>query len=588
MLAFFIATLGLLPPLIFAFQTGTLAFFKSAYDEDTYALWLLEGGGPWVPSRLFSRLAMRGLFEVSGRSWDLAYVAADVLFPVGVALMAWALAGSLARLPVVRLLLTMGLLFAQEFFSLGCSAIWRYGISHVRSLVVALAPGARGLVPDSTTSYFSIFRTPEPQVSLIVFLGVLALLVRLATRETDHPNRHFLGVLVLMNAFLGVTYVFLAAALVVLEIVYSAVLLLIGKGPKAIRIAAAGLVGLTSVALSSLASHAGPGLRDSVSFLFRSRLPTLTPASGLAAVILGVLVSRLLRERGGTERQALAAACFGTVLLLTNQQVLTGWMVSARSWEQYVNYTLLILGCLLWISDGNARVLEAPDRRVRVLATSLLALITFVLVVAQVRVFHLFRDVNLKTLAMKQALEGISGVDPWRTKLVLEEPELAALLEFRMKGRLRSLIDYTDISRRIAPLAERDGNWGIRSPFKERLFEYFARVRHSPAEVQRILSEEAARRYGFFSAFLFSLMDQWYPLTDDRKVREREIRAILPEIVRGYTGYLATDHEAWDEPAVLLTTHAYAFPNERLLAQATVGQPPHAVTLYALLQRGRP
>jgi hypothetical protein len=263
-------------------------------------------------------------------------------------------------------------------------------------------------------------------------------------------------------------------------------------------------------------------------------------------------------------------------------------MVSARSWEQYVNYSLLLLGFLLWISDGSGRALQAPDRRARVLATSLLALITIVLVAAQVRVFHLFRDVNLKTLAMKQALEGISELDPRRTKLVLEEPELAPLLEFRMKGRLRSLIDYTDISRRIAPLAERDGNWGLRSPFKERLFEYFARIGHSPAEVQRILSEEAARRSGFFSAFLFSLMDQWYPLTDDRKVREQEIRAILPEIVRGYTGYLATDHEAWDEPAVLLTTHASAFPDERLLAQATVGRPPHTVTLYALLQLGRP
>lgn len=588
MLAFFIATLGLLPHLIFALQTGTLAFFKSAYDEDTYALWLLEGGGPWVPSRLLSRLAMKGIFEVSGRSWDLAYVAADVLFPVAVALAAWFLAGLLARPPVVRLLLTIGVLFAQEFFSLGCSAIWRYGIWHVRSLIVAFAPGARGLVPDSTTSYFSIFRTPEPQVSLIVFLGILALLVRLATGEADRRSRQLLGVLVLGNALLGVIYVFLAVPLVVLEIVYSAGLFLIGKGPKAIRIGAAGLVGLASVAFSSLASQAGPGLRGSVSFLFRSRLPTVTPASVLAAVILGVLVSRLLRKGGGSERRALAAACFGTVLALTNQQVLTGWMVSARSWEQYVNYSLLLLGCLLWISDGSGRALQAPDRRARILAASLLAFTTIVLVAAQVRVFHLFRDLNLKTLAMKQALEGIRGMDPRRTKLVLEEPELAALLELRMKGRLRCLIDYTDISRRIAPLAESEGNWGLRSPFKERLFEYFARVGHSPTEVQRILSEEAGRRYGFFSAFLFSLMDQWYPLTDDRKVREREIRAILPEIVEGYADYLATDQEAWHEPAVLLTTHASAFPNERLLAQATVGRPPHAVTLYALLQRGLP
>ena len=540
LLVVFVAALGLLPHLLFSHQLGELRFFKSAYDEDTYGLWLLEGGGPWVPSRLLSRVAMRGLFEVSGHSWDVAYVAADVVFPVVVALTAWVLAGLLARPPVVRLLLTIGVLFAQELFSLGCSAIWRYGISHIRSLVAALAPGARGLVPDSTTSYLSIFRTPEPQVSLIVFLGILAILVRLATPE-GRRNRHLLAVLLLGNALLGLTYLFLAVSLVVLEIVYSAVLSLIGKGPKALRIGAAGLVGLASVAFSSLASHAGPGLRESVSFLFRSRLPIVSPASVLAVVFLTAVVSRLLREGGGTERRALAAACFGTVLLLTNQQILTGWMISARSWEQYVNYPLLLLGGALWISDGNARALQAPDRRARVLAASLLALTVSVLVAAQLRVFSLFRDVNLKTFAMQQALEGIRGVDPRRMKLVLEEPELAPLLEFRMKGRLRCLIDYTDITRRIAPLAESEGNWGLRSPFKERLFEYFARVGRSPADVRSILSEEADRRSGFFSAFLFSLMDQWYPLTDDRKVREREIRAILPEIVQGYAVYLAAD-----------------------------------------------
>ena len=185
MLAVAVVFLGLLPHALFSRDVGQVAQFKSAYDEDTYALWAFAGGGPNLPSRWLSQGALAALAFLSGRSWDLAMVLADAVFPTLSSLFAWLLAGRVTTAPISRLLLALGLLFGQELFSLGCSVVWdpdgRLSLAYLRGLA---PPWGGLLVPDYATSYLSLFRTPEPQVSQSILFGALALLLGLALLRT--------------------------------------------------------------------------------------------------------------------------------------------------------------------------------------------------------------------------------------------------------------------------------------------------------------------------------------------------------------------------------------------------------------------
>lgn len=270
--------------------------------------------------------------------------------------------------------------------------------------------------------------------------------------------------------------------------------------------------------------------------------------------------------------------------MLSNQQVLSGRMMTAMNWERYPNYPLLLLGCFVLVG-WRQRALRRTGLRVLTPAVAVAILAVCDLTWAQRRVFQAFRAVNERSAAMKLGLERAGGADPRRTRLVLDEPGLAPLLQFRMEEKLDCQVDYNRAIGRVARLSEPNGNWGLRSSFKERLYGQFVRTGRSPGEVSRILAEEAEQGAGFFLSFLFSLRDCWYPMTDDRLVRREVIRTMLPAIVRDYSDTLLSGRGT-SEPAIRLTGKGPEgrFPplgiHERLLASATVG----SETVHAILQ----
>jgi hypothetical protein len=590
LLAAGVGALGLLPHAVFSAEAGRLTYFKSAYDEDTYTLWALLGGGPAVPGRWLSTAALRLLFEITGRSWDATLVAADVVFPVCAALCCWLLAGLVTRQPLFRSLAVLSVLFSQEFLSLGCSAVWdfqssRWNLAHLRAAVDAWK---RGLVPDYYTSFFSLYRTPEPQVSLSLFFLLLWLLAAsvVPAREGPRPRRFVL--LLGLNLSLGLGSVFVAAAVVAMELLLSAVLALRGRLAEAARTAALGAAGALSVffgVVSAAAKGPVPG-----ALMFRSRLPVITPSTLTAAACLIVVAFSLKRTEGAGAPLEMAVACFGAVLVLTNQQIVTGWMVSTKEWERYVDYSLVVLGLILCASVWKEAVFRTPSVRVRSAAGLLFAVVVYVLVRGQLRVLRNFVVLNRASLAMESAVEQARRAIAGGARLLLDEPALAPLLQVRANRRLPCQLDYTEVFVRPIPvMSDPNGAWGARSPFKERLFEYFARTGRSPADVARLLDQEAEQRSGFFLGFLFSLKDSWYPLTDDRDVRQKEIRVALPDIVRDYARYLGSSPEAWKESVIRLTSAPKAGSgtnrwDERELAHATFGTGADAVRVYALLQ----
>ncbi len=598
-LVLFVALLGALPHVRFSLLVGEPAFFSSAYDEATYALWAVDGGIPAAPNRWLSHAALVGLWKLTGRSWDATMLLADVVFPAVAAGLAWLLAGRLAKPRLLRLLLALALLFAQEFFSLGCWTIYQFrGLVDVpalsasppldwRSLRAAAPEWLLPLVPEYASPFLSIFRTPEPQISQSVLLGALILLLDLARRGT-RSRRGAVVAIAVVNLMLGAVYLFHATAIVVFEGVLTLALAALGERRPARAVAVLTVMGATSIGLATMVYHASPSAR---AWSFASRLPVLTPASIAALVGLLLIVVERWRFARRDALLAFAAACFGSVLVLTNQQLVTGRMISTRDWERYVVYSLVVAGVAIFGAAWLRRARVRPRVVYAVAGAGLLAG-GHVLLVAQDRAFeNEFLSANLKSMALKRAVGELRARGLESAPLVLEEPELASLLQLRLDRRVDSLLD---IARAFDdppdPLDLVGGRWGARSALKRELFEYFARWPRTPGRVERILRHEADTGAGYFLSFLFHGRDWWRPASDGRAVQPERIGPLLPGIRQDFEEYLETGDPCWSRPAVVLTRESPTGRvkerwNEEFLAETTVvGRGEPLMNVHALLQ----
>ena len=600
-LVLFVTTLGVLPHARFSLLIGQLAYFESAYDEATYALWAFAGGGPSLPNRWLSQVAMMALFKTTGSSWDLAMILADVAFPALCAVLAWVLTSRLTHLRLLRLVIAFGLLFAQEFFSLGCWTIWQFHRFvdwtpwspsvplDWRWARAAAPPWMLPFVPDYASPFLALFRSPEPQISQCLLLATLILLFDLSlSGDGRAPQRNALLVPagVVLNTVLALTYLFHAALIVTFEVILCLTLGVRGQRTQARIAGGLAVIGAASILLGVLKYHGDAAARD---WSFSSRLPVLTPASIVAAVGL-VLVTRLLwRQRDG-HALVPAAACFGSVLVVTNQQVVSGLMISTRDWERYVDYPIVFLGVIV-ISGLLLRRARVRVRHLYALAGAGLLMGVHLLIKAQDRVFEEeFLVANLKSMAMKRAVEAVDAAGGRGTMLVLEDPELSSLLQFRLNRRAHILLDGTQVFlRNIDPLEKSGGKRGRDSPFCRQLFEYLARIGRQPASVGRIFGRENDAGGGYHLSFLFDLKDWWGPITDGRRLQREAIRSLLPGIVRDYEQYLARGDACWVRPAVLLTRQSPSGRSvdrwdERFLVESTVGRASPLMNVHALLQ----
>ncbi len=604
-LVLFVAFLGLVPHARFSRLIDETSYFFSAYDEDTYSLWAFSGGGPRLLHRWLSSTVLLALAKVSGGSWERAMVLADVIFPAACALLAWRLVGRLTGRRLLRLVLALGLLFAQELLSLGCWTIWqfsdlmgvpthdspRYDLRWFRSLA---PPWASLLWPDYASPFLSLFRTPEPEISRVLGLAILTMLLDLCAAPAEaSPRRRapFLVLGALAHLLFAVTYLFQAAALVVFEALLSGALLWCGRRRAALVAGAFALIGALSTLVGVLAyglGSSGPGR----SFAFPSHLPVVTPASIVA--LLGFLALVTIGRRPQEALFPFALVSFATVLVLTNQQVLTGWMISARDWERFVDYPLVLLGVAVvgrwWLRRARIRL---PT--MYAFAGALLLAGSAVLVKAQDRVFEEeFLVVNLKSVALKRAVETVEARGLRGATWLLEDPELEPMLQVRLGRRIDHLLDFGEVFRRpVDPLARSNGAWGPRSPYAREVFEYFARRPRTPAAVARILRGETDGGTGHFIWFLFDLTDYWSAITDGRRTRRDEVREHLGEIHDAYVQYLRTGDPCWARPVVVLTRQTMPQRvserwEESFLVEVTVGRGSALMNMHAYLQEVSP
>jgi hypothetical protein len=541
-LVLFVAGLGVWPHARFSAALGHPAFFKGAYDEDTYVLWWWNGLTP--AHRTLSEAVMNVLSAVSGRDIDTVLIAADAVLPAMAMVCAFALASRIVAANSLRMLAALMLLFGQDLLSGGNLAVWSGHTGPLDVLRSWLNAPGRSVVPSYETSYLMVFRTPEPQVGFCVFLLLLGLLVT-AAREPTRCRGWVLAGLVLANALAGMSYLFLSVPAFVLELGLIVVLLAARETRAAAAVGSGVAVGLLVLGFGLRSQSLGQGHA-----LFASRLVVVTPA-----VLAGLLTSAVLLVwmLTGAHRTPLAWLTLGVLMMpavLTNQQVLTGMMVSARDWERNANYPFLITGWLLAATLVQAAIAESRWRWVGSAAVVASVMVVLVVAAAQWRAYRFWTPTNAISVAMTRALDRGGDVAPG-TPLVLSPPEVAPLLRVRTRDRHSMLLDYTLVMEHpVAPLTPRGAQ--AESPHERRLFEYWWRTGATPETVEATVSGEIARGGGSFLAYLFSERDFWPPMTDNRLVRRPELLALVPALVGRYRAFVADPPRDARREAVVL------------------------------------
>ena len=563
-LATIVAALGVLPHLYFGVAAGELGWFKSAYDEDTYARLLLAG--QIRVDRGLSFVALKALYVVSGRHLDVAMILADAVFPCLATLAAFALASRLVEGAVARVFVVLLLLFGQESLSFGCGAVTSAAAPwSLAALRAASAERFPGLVPDYYTSYFSLFRTPEPQVTLVLLFIHLAALVDLLWRAGGKGAGRVLACLAVCHAVLPWSYAFLAAPLLALEAGLVLLLLVGSRQRESLRLAAAISPYPVVWGLRALVAASAPGtLPSATRHLFRSSAPILTPSIAYGCLLLAGFAAATLAARRPSQILSGAAVlvplCFALPALLMNQQVVTGFMFSTRDFERYGTYPFLVLGAVLFARLAG----PAGGRTVRPLLVPATLVLLAMVALGQLRVIGAFRETNEASLAMARAARAAGNGPP--SRILLEDAAMAPLLATRLfdfegaeKRPVTFVVDYTDISRLKLPrFGSSDPLERVSAELHEgHVFERFARLGFSPDAVRAVLESEAAEietGRTFFLHFLFPLSEVWYPLTDGRMTRKQAVLQALDGVVARYVAGLGAPTERWREPVLLITT----------------------------------
>ncbi len=478
------------------------------------------------------------------------------MFPPLATIAAFLAAAALARSLSSRLALTLLLLFGQEVASFGSSAVTHllpgpFTLGWVRT---AAGPYWQRLVPDYYTSYFSLFRTPEPQVSLVIGFVTLALVIALV-RGVRSPR--LVACLAAMHLLLPWTYVFITAPVVLFEGLLAADLALTRR-TDAMRTLAACL-GVTLAVFAGQAAWGlttGGGSGTISRHLYASSLPVVTPAVVYAVALLACCV--VVRRTADRTMLGLAVAAGAVPLVLTNQQLLTHLMASARDFERYSNYPLLVIGA----AALGVAVRTIPVHRPRTTALALIvtAAMLALVVEGQRYTYRAFTPANDRASAAAFGLREALEASPARV-VVLADPGLAPDVAIRLPAApvLEFVPDYADVPRRPLVDTSTAGGRASRAYFRGRLFESFARWGYSCADVRRVLDQEA-RTIGTGPAihlqFLFHLSRVWYPFSDARLLDRTGVMAEIEGISTAYGQFLEARPPTLDRVALLVRPSA--------------------------------
>ncbi|MFK4530984.1 hypothetical protein ABIF90_008965 [Bradyrhizobium japonicum] len=553
LVATFVGLLGLWPHLQFASEIGEFRYFHGAYDEDTYVLsWLL---GTLRSTRALSGFALSAIYRICGSSLDATLAASDFVFPFLASCAAYFAVSQVVSSRSARVLAALLLVFANDMFSLGNLILWtsgQFNISRFSQIVGLVHPR---LVPSYETSFLAILRTPEPQVSFVLMFLSLGLLARFAV-VTGLRERAALVAAVITLSLLPIGYTFVTLPVATIA---AGFLLVQGyfRQISAIPIAA-GLLGAALVSLSAVYWDHNGGQTTSgmlAGLTYPTRLPIITPAV-IGSLVFSAAFGFWMILRGCREPLAfLTLGCLAIPLVLSNQQIVTGVMFSARDWERTVSYPVLLFGvvaALSVIAPSYTRRLSLPAPVLWICS----ALIVLVVVRAERTAFSTWRAYNMESIAIVRALEAVDTDTASRASLVLDDAGIAPMLQVRTNNRYDVVLTFYRVAMSFIPNMEPEARSADPSHYENELFEHWFRTDVNPETAEQLLSAEIQQRAGPNLSYLFSFRDAWYPASDNRRVRQAELAQSVGPIIERYRGYLSSPArcKVFERPALRVRT----------------------------------
>ncbi len=591
--ALFIVFLGVLPHALFSLNAGGVHYMNNAWNEDADTLHALQHAT--IIYRMFSAWVVRGLIGTFGLDGGL--IAADAIGPFLSAIVAAGLAFRIGFKTRRSLFMAACLmLFALEFLAL-CNSMTVGPLTQILPFSSPFYPEwFRMFVPDLYENFFSLYKTPEPQFTLILFFASLYALLRHA--QTLHWKYALvLGVFALSFPFI---YVSTGIALILCIGLYAVAGLLLTHRPTFVLM----LVMVTAAVAYYLHWFlTDKSVVNGDSFVFASHLPIFS-----VSMLWGVgLLLMYLRHWGQNlytrawVRECpppimLALVCCIVPLITLNQQLVTGLMVQSRTWEYYTNLTFIALALLLlWpmVETHIApRVPHFLKRRAPYAATALL----IVLVIAQIANFVTYNRANLDNLIVAQLLDEQKknhpdGLPPVMLQSTSEDVQVA----LRMNTQDVQFIAGSQqaLSHPIARLSAGDVTYLHSQDGREAAFTYFDRLGQSQEEFAQKLDAEGTRGMGAVQvARFFSPMDCWKPLSDYRDANVSGMKAKIPSIIADYGAFLKNPERRTDLGEIWFSTrNAHTMRNdvpwqESILATRTLGLfMPVTVTIYRMTPR---
>ncbi|WP_319797368.1 hypothetical protein [Nitrobacter sp.] len=536
----FLVLLGAWQHLYFSWHVGEIVFFKNAYDEDSYALFSFLQTSVRL-DRMLSTLLIKAIRATAGGSFDAGFIIADTILPALAFLASYFLTTRLFRKVEIRVFWALIILFAPDLFSLGNSLSITSDFLPLTSFKSLFGALGETLVPPIDTSYLNIFRTFEPQLAYVVGFTFAALLIRFTLGEAFTWSK--VGFLAAAQFLLLLSYSIIGYPLLLLELYAALILLVVGSARKGFILVSLFVISLVIVVLSASVTLNNQNLT------FSSRLPTIS-TSVLGSVLLCLLILLSLWRRKFEDRTLwLALGIAGMPLLLMNQQIVTGLMVSTKEWERYINHPLLAIGFAVFWSSFSAKQSNKWSRHAAIIASG--AILVFAFDTSR-RQLGAWMSTNTDSLAMARAINVASSRLSPNVRLILANPSLAPLIAVRRGGKRGFLVDYTDVFLDPVPSFDLTNFKVLEYGF--RVFEYWKLSGTTPIDAERLLRKEAAGRTGYYSAFFFNICDYWYPCSDNRAVKTELIQQLIAVVINRYREFLSS---ATPEPStryLLVTT----------------------------------
>jgi hypothetical protein len=507
-----VASLGLIPHLVLSVIAGQAVFCESAYDE--YYHWLFSVQGCERTDRWLSQALLQLCFRASG-TIDFGMVLFDSIVPfiltqvVGIVARPFC---SSRRQWLVSILL---LLFGQELLSLGCSSIWPAPFV-LSSWHERLPLSIQSMVPNYYTSFLTIFRTAEPQTSFIIFFLTFAILSHGLKNRESGPCSKISFALLTCALTTPLQYVFVALPTTIFFSVFGLFCLVTNRRLW-------GKLGLSFGFISSVAFVCGllassKGESTAFKLQFASHFPVLTPSLLLSLLLLW----RSKKSADSIAKIAAIAACCVPLIVL-NQQIFSGLMVSTRHWEYTSNYIFCALGALwLRLQVSNAW------------AGKILAAICLTLFFAQMKTAGIWYKPNVRALASCALLQ-----KNWKGEAVLLDatPD-AAVIEARTGVNYPYILDFSMAYKQPVP-GMVDGEMP-KSSHTARVYRTWARTGIGVPDVEAVLAKELAQKSFNWFPFLFSFNDSNSHFTDARQFKPNLIQKQFTHLIEGYENYLAT------------------------------------------------